>query len=343
MAYKVALTSVGGGSNYGKEANLITEKDYTNKIASYIKKRLDTLGIENFLVSNSDEDLSDDEKINRIKAKYGTGNNIIVISNRLNSGGASGIEIMYALRNNSRLSNLISNNLTNANQNITKYYQLRNSNNTALDDDYLIRNTKNNQTIVIDYGYIDNAKDALNIKNNYEDMAEAVVKAVANYVGVTYVPLSKEGYYIVQKGDSLWSIASKNGISVSDLKQINNLTSNLLSIGQVLKVVKDGSNLSNNILNYTVKSGDSLWSIANKFSTTVDKIKEANGLSSNLLSIGQVLTIPSSEAYKNYTVVKGDTLYAIASKFNTTVTNLKKLNNLSSNTLTIGKVLLIPA
>ena len=102
--------------------------------------------------------------------------------------------------------------------------------------------------------------------------------------------------YTVASGDSLWSIANRFGVTVNDLKSANSLTSNLLSIGQVLIIPTAGSNFPTNptYTTYTVVSGDSLWSIANKFGTTVDAIKTLNNLTSNLLSIGQVLQIPNN-------------------------------------------------
>lgn len=393
MAYKVAIDS----SNSSENKNGIVEKDFTFTIAKYINERLNNIGIENFLVDENNTGLTDEEKVNIIKNKYGNGNNIIVISNRLNKGGKNGAEIMYPLRNNSKLASLIASNLEDAGQTVLKYYQLRNNSDTSKDDDYLIRNTANNLTIVIDYGYIDNTSDANFLKNNYEKLAEAVVKSIANYAGVSYLPANMEGYYIVKKGDSLWSIASKNNTTVDNIKKLNNLSSNNLSVGQVLKLSYDakkedikGSNIytvkkgdslwliankygttvdelknANNLksttlsigqtliipekkestskISYVVKKGDSLWLIANKYDTTVEKIKSTNNLKGNTLSIGQVLVIPSSSEFITYTVKKGDSLWLIANKYNTTVDNIKKLNNLSSNNLQINQKLILPA
>lgn len=343
MAYKVAIDS----SNSSENKNGIVEKDFTFTIAKYINERLNNIGIENFLVDENNTGLTDEEKVNIIKNKYGNGNNIIVISNRLNKGGKNGAEIMYPLRNNSKLASLIASNLEDAGQTVLKYYQLRNNSDTSKDDDYLIRNTANNLTIVIDYGYIDNTSDANFLKNNYEKLAEAVVKSIANYAGVSYSPANMEGYYIVKKGDSLWSIASKNNTTVDNIKKLNNLSSNNLSVGQVLKLSYDSENediKESNI--YTVKKGDSLWLIANKYGTTVDKLKNANDLKSNTLSIGQTLIIPEkkeSTSKISYVVKKGDSLWLIANKYDTTVEKIKSTNNLKGNTLSIGQVLVIPS
>ena len=343
MAYKVAIDS----SNSSENKNGIVEKDFTFTISKYINERLNNLGIENFLVDENNTGLTDEEKVNVIKDTYGNGNNIIVISNRLNTGGENGAEIMYPLRNNSKLASLIASNLEDAGQTVLKYYQLRNSSDTSKDDDYLIRNTANNLTIVIDYGYIDNTSDANFLKNNYEKLAEAVVKSIANYAGVSYSPANMEGYYIVKKGDSLWSIASKNNTTVDNIKKLNNLSSNNLSIGQVLKLSYDAENGSAEESNiYTVKKGDSLWLIANKYGTTVDELASANGLKSNTLSIGQTLIIPEkkeSTSEISYVVKKGDSLWLIANKYDTTVEKIKSTNNLKSNTLSIGQLLVIPS
>lgn len=142
--------------------------------------------------------------------------------------------------------------------------------------------------------------------------------------------------YQVKKGDTLYSIANKYGITLKELKTINNLTNDNLAIGQLLNV-PSGLNLVNT---YTVSPGDTLYSIAKKFGTDINSIKEKNNLTSNMLKIGQKLIIPFVENM-TYVVKAGDTLYGIAKKFNITVDDLKKLNNLVDDVLSIGKILIL--
>ncbi len=95
---------------------------------------------------------------------------------------------------------------------------------------------------------------------------------------------------------------------------------------------------------YTVRSGDTLWRLAQQFHTTVDAIRRLNGLSGDTLYIGQVLKIPTPEnyGYFEYTVRSGDTLWQLAQRFGTTVDAIRRLNGLTSDILRIGQVLLIP-
>lgn len=145
--------------------------------------------------------------------------------------------------------------------------------------------------------------------------------------------------YTVKSGDSLYKIANQFNTTVDELKSLNNLSSNLLSIGQILKIpTKSTSTPSTDYINYTVVKGDNLYSLAKKYNTTQNEIMKLNNLSSNLLSIGQVLKIPTSNQ-KTYIVQKGDSLYSIAKKYNTTVNDIKAKNNLTSNTLQIGQIL----
>ena len=306
--------------------NFNVNNSFLVNLSNYINQRLNDLNINSYIINNSNSNITNDEKIQIVKQKSGTGNNVILLSNRLNG---SNVEIMYALRNNDLLAENIYDAFVLNNIEVEKYYQKRDENDTSLDDDYLIRNSKNNQTIVINYG------DDTNI----EKLGESVVKGIADYTN-TYYPINQSEFYIVQKGDTLYSISKKLNTTVDKIKNLNNLSNNTITIGQILKIPSQDSSTNN--VTYTVIKGDSLWKIANNYNTTVDKIKEANNLPSNLLSIGQKLIIPSSENYITYTVKKGDSLWKIANSYNTSVDKIKKLNNLSSNLLSINQKLLIP-
>ena len=152
--------------------------------------------------------------------------------------------------------------------------------------------------------------------------------------------------YVVKKGDSLYSIAKRYNTTVKDITRLNNLTSNSLTVGQLLIIAIDDNATSTptTYKDYVVKKGDSLYSIANKNNITVDELKKINNLTSNMLSIGQVLKLPTQykvEEIAMYTVQKGDSLYSIAKKFGITVDEIKSLNNLTSNNLAIGEQLMI--
>ncbi len=154
------------------------------------------------------------------------------------------------------------------------------------------------------------------------------------------LPVDDTNYYTVKRGDTLYAIANKYGMTVDELKILNNLTSTALSIGQRLKIKKQTP--SQGETTHTVKAGDTLYSIARTYGTTVTAIKAANNMTSNTLTIGRVLIIPTETAYETYTVKPGDNLYAIAMSHGTTVEKIKDINNLTSNILSIGQKLLIP-
>lgn len=384
-----------GGRESGVTGNGIVEKDYNLLISEYIFNRLKSLGADVKIIRTTDEYISEDDRVNKILNAYGNNSKVVALSNMLGNTG-SGAEIIYALRNNSNLASALAENLDDAGLTVSKYYQRRSENDTSKDYYNIQKDTGLIETIIVNYGNINNINEATNIKNEWEDYAEAVVKSLANYTNVPYykegesqeIYIVKKGdslwkiankynttveklksannlktntlsvgqklvipsisvspevsdTYIVQKGDSLWSIANKFNMTVSELKNLNNLTNNLLSIGQVLKI-KDSSN--NGKTTYTVQKGDSLWVIANKYGITTEELKSYNNLTSNLLSIGQVLKIPQGKTSTEniYTVKKGDSLWTIANRYNTTVEKIKVLNNLTSNLLSIGQQLKIP-
>ena len=289
---KVIIDPGHGGVDPGTSANGIVEKNYNLMISQYMNKRLNELGIPSTLTRSSDITLSPTDRIKRIKSIYGSGNDVMVISNHLNSGGGDGAEIIYALRNNDSLSKIIKNNIEKTGQNVRKYYQRRLPSNPAKDYYFILRDTANNESILMEYGFVDSNKDDVNqIKNNYKELAEAVVKSLAEYMGYKYTlptDLNVDNKYVVVKGDTLWSIASKFGLTVDELKKLNNLNSNLITIGQVLKIKND--NNQNNV--YVVKKGDTLYSISRKYNVTVTDLINYNNLKTTVLSIGQKLYIP---------------------------------------------------
>ena len=341
--YKVVIDAGHGGDDPGSSGNGIIEKELTLKISQYMYDRLKELGIPVTMTRTTDETLNPTDRVNRILDAYGNNSNVIVVSNHINAGGGDGAEVIYALRNSSTLANDILKNIEATGQNVRKAYQRRLPSDTSKDYYFIHRNTGKTQPIIVEYGFLDSTGDDVDLlKNHYEELTEAVVKGIAEYVGAKYVPISGN-YYTVQRGDSLWSIAKKFGVTVNELKDANNLSSNILSIGQLLKIPTQEQETTTSDT-YIVKSGDSLYSIAQKYNTTVDELKKLNNLTSNLLSIGQSLKIPtkSENNYIEYTVKKGDNLYSISRNYGLTQSELMDYNNLTSNLLSIGQILKIP-
>ncbi|MDF9443624.1 LysM peptidoglycan-binding domain-containing protein [Limosilactobacillus mucosae] len=182
---------------------------------------------------------------------------------------------------------------------------------------------------------------------------------------------SSNGYYTVQSGDTLSGIALKFSTTSSKLAQLNSISNpNLIYVGQRLLVNQNSSSNSSSssqsssaatntdasAASYTVKSGDTLSTIASQHNTTVNQIVSLNQLSNpNLIYVGQVLKLKNNQTTNSssatssstaattagtYTVKAGDTLSAIASRYSTSSSTLASLNSLSNpNLIYAGQVL----
>ncbi len=182
-------------------------------------------------------------------------------------------------------------------------------------------------------------------------------------------------FYKVRSGDSWYRISSRHGVPIAVLKHYNNTKSNLIRPGQVLKIpgkgeagltasriknerttrtvnAKNVHQLAQSRSNYVVQSGDSLWSVAKQYNTTVETLAVANGISTRSgLKIGQRLYIPdqsSTAAARSikeaaqartritYKVQRGDTLYSIAKRFGVTTQAIQDWNNMNSSRIYPG-------
>lgn len=173
-------------------------------------------------------------------------------------------------------------------------------------------------------------------------------------------------YHTVRRGETLGLIAERYGVTVSRLKDWNDLRSNKIFVGQRLKVVsmvdkgeievEGDADVQENATTHKVRRGESLFSIAEDYGVTIDNLKEWNNLSSSSIDAGQTLIVNASAAKASkkssgssekkaattkHKVRRGETLGAIASRYGVTVDNLKDWNNLSSSRIDVGQTLIV--
>ncbi len=135
--------------------------------------------------------------------------------------------------------------------------------------------------------------------------------------------------YVVQSGDSLYKIANNYGLTINQIKQLNNLTSNLIYPGQALTVQETTVAPSGNI--YIVQSGDTLNKISGVVNISVNQLMVYNNLTSDNININQTLLLVPNATVGVYTVASGDTLWKIANQYGMTVSDLQAMNNTSEN------------
>ena len=274
-----------GGSDAGYTGNGIKESTYSYLISESIYNILKNYDINIYMTRKKNETISYDSRIKKIKTLYPDKSNTLIISNTLNYGDNTGIEIVYPLYKANNLPKIIENNLSKYNSVIT--YQYRWSVDTTKDYFYLMRELTGYNIITIRYGSVDSSNDVNVIKNKYNELGEAVANSIIAFYGLKKVSnptnfIDNSIYYIVKAGDTLSGIAKKYNTTVNNLMDINNLKSTLIHIGDKLYIYKK----------YIIKPGDTLSSIAKKNNTTVSEIKKINNMQNDFIVAGKYLYIP---------------------------------------------------
>ena len=166
----------------------------------------------------------------------------------------------------------------------------------------------------------------------------SVIKGdVKNNVTVKPTVTVSGSYYTIQSGDSWWSIATRHGMDMYQLAQLNGMSiNNVIHPGQKIKVkgtIKNGAKpvKNTNISSYVVKPGDSWWSISAKYGLSMYTLAQRNGKTIyTVIHPGDKLTISGQTATRAYTIRRGDTLSGIASRLGVSVSSLATRNRIGN-------------
>ena len=228
-------------------------------------------------------------------------------------------------------------------------------------------------------------------KEPINDKAPLEIKTDKQQIAVSDVKINKEEkakkseiiaalssgfatHYVVQKGDNLSTIAKKNNVTIAEIKEWNHLVDNSIQLGVALQVTKNDSLAKEDLVptmklenvEYIVKKGDNLGTIAKKFGSSIENLKLWNNLPDINIALGSSLIVAKNEiaivdktvvnSYSkkenlasasknkeiNYFVKKGDSLYSISKKYpGVTISDIKKWNNINAEDLKPGMKLKI--
>lgn len=269
-----------GGVDLGFDDGVHYEKDFNLEMGKKIYKQLSDLGFPVYLTRDEDITISNYDRFEFLdKITEENNGKSLVFSVQVDDENPDGVNIIRSINKPYEDNQKLYERLNSIGSIGTKVL--------STDDEkdfYAIQRLTpdGSESIVIEFGY--------NILNELDVEKDKLGRSIANVIIDYFGDINfSNGYdnYIVKKGDNLSYISRIYNTSVSDLMKINNLGTDFLSVGQVLKVPK----LKGNI--YIIKKGDSLYSIAKKFNTSVDKIKEFNNLNSDKLTVNQKIVIPN--------------------------------------------------
>ena len=148
-------------------------------------------------------------------------------------------------------------------------------------------------------------------------------------------------YHTVTSGQTLWTISKTYATTVDELKRLNGLTIDKITVGQRLVVAKTATEtVIKPYVNYVVQKGDTVGRLAEYFGVAIETISTLNGLKNHLIIVGQAIKIPAE--FIDYTVKSGDTLFKLSIEYSTSVERIRIYSGINSDSLTIGQKLKIP-
>ncbi|WNF07286.1 glucosaminidase domain-containing protein [Brevibacillus borstelensis] len=169
-----------GGSDPGAVGNGLREKDLTLQISNYQYARFQALGVPVTLTRTSDVTLTPDQRTKVVRdsgAKY-------CLSNHINAGGGNGVEAIYSIFSSDKLAKTLAQAVSACGTNFRRVFSKKGTG--GKDYYFMHRETGSVETVILEYGFIDDAADALKLKDNWKTYAESVVKAFCEYIGVSY-------------------------------------------------------------------------------------------------------------------------------------------------------------
>src|SRR5690625_3076380 len=320
---KILIDPGHGGDDPGASANGLKEKDLTLDISKRVNDNLlSNYEVETKMTRTSDKTVSLNKRTSGANAWAAD----LFLSVHINSGGGTGYEDYIhssfgpqsrSIKRYDTTSPEVQAEIRSEVKKVLKKYGIRDRGDKQAN--FHVLRESGMPAVLLEIMFIDTKKDADLLKNATfkQDMANGISKGVAK----AYKLKSKNNSspsepgdgetYKVKSGDTLYSIANKHNISVSNLKKWNNLKSNIISVNQVLKVSnKSTPSKPDKAKTYKVKSGDTLYSIATKHDISVDDLKKWNNLKSNIISVDQTLKVsegttsskPDSSLNKSMTV-----------------------------------------
>jgi len=202
--------------------------------------------------------------------------------------------------------------------------------------------------------YVPKFNAALIIAKNPEKYGFRITETGRDYEAVSVPPrksiaeianLLDMGYKEISNyNPSLVGLSTPPGKSYK-LKVPKGYGEKLLAVKSEVETLKDiKTPFRTRPVRYTVKTDDSLWKIARKFGTSVEKLKYANDLSGTIIRPGQRLKIPArgNVIYVKHKIRPGENIYVLAKRYGTSIDEIKRANNLKGSLIIAGKTLSIP-